>query len=38
MRRGFTASFRQDGGSGAVGGKGKAITVSQLTRRIKNNA
>ncbi len=35
MRRGFTASFRQDGGSGAVGGKGKAITVSQLTRRIK---
>ncbi len=35
MRKGFTAAFRQDGGSSEVGRSGKAITVSQLTRRIK---
>ena len=35
MRRGFTAAFRQDGGSAEVGGSGKVLTVSQLTKRIK---
>ena len=36
MRRGFTAVFREDGGSGIVGAEGRALTVSQLTRRIKD--
>lgn len=35
MRKGFSAAFRQDSGSSEVGGNGKAMTVSQLTRRIK---
>ncbi len=35
MRKGFTAAFRQDGGSGDVGDSGRALTVSQFTRRIK---
>ncbi len=34
MRKGFTAAFREDGGSSELSGS-RGLTVSQLTRRIK---